>query len=325
MKIYETAQDPYYEHGRHSVLQLLIFAIICLIGIAVTINIALPFLKNFFEENLHGYVYAVDENVPYYLESKDNLQTTNWLFSWAVDLYKDTPNESRYWFNPFMIVIIEASFIGVIIAMLITTLLPYNLGVMRQKIEREISNMLDQIEYIKYGYHSKEGQKEIVDELLHLDSYNFQEYSEDINMHTEDLRVFVKALKWKYSDFSYRLWHINDGIQIYMRFHFTAKYSNAVLGFVYIGAAFLIVIIGLRGLKFIPPNEPTYVMFALGMEFTMLVAYAITLIYSRQDEEMEMEKSTREASAASLGTELGDSREVEKLLRVFIKSDKNKE
>ncbi len=326
MKIYDVAPDPYYEHGKHSAVQLMIYVSIFFVATAVTVNVFLYGLQYFFVENLHGHVFEVGDYVPYYLEhNKENLLEINWFFVWAIDLYKDTPTEARYWFNPFMIVIIESAFLGLLISVFITTFLPYKYGIMRQKIEREISNILDNIEYIKYGYHSREGQKEIITELMSLNSYNFQEYAEEINFHADDLRIFIKALKWRQSNLIYKIIHFNNGIQVYMRFHFTAKYSNAVLGFVYIGAAFLIVIIGLRGLKFIPPNEPTYVMFALGMEFIMLVLYAITLIYSKQEEEMEMEIKSRDAASKSLGSELGDSREVEKLLRVFIKSNSKDE
>jgi hypothetical protein len=322
MDIYDVSTEPYYEHGKHTPIQLFIFIAIFLISTTGAIFLGQYALRKFFEGNLHGKIYASNEYLPTYIENQDKVQETDWMFRWAVDLYVDTPSEARYWFNPFMIVVIESAFVGLLITVLLTTLLPYRLGIMRQKIEREISNMLDSIEYIKHGFHSTEGQKGIIKELLSLNSYNFQEYAEETNFHTDDLRVLIKAIKWRESDFWEKLIHFNSGIQVYMRFHFSVKYSNAVLGFVYIGAAFLIVIIGLRGLKFIPPNEPTYVMFALGMEFVMLVIYAVTLIYSKQEEEIEMETKTREAAASNLGSELGDSREVEKLLRVFIKSNK---
>jgi len=324
MKIYETAPEPYYEHGRHTSSQLIIFILIILLSTSGTILLGQQALKAFFSNNLQGEIHNNEEFVFTYIEKSgknDKMQKTNQFFNWAVDLYKDTPSESRYWFNPFMIVFIESAFIGLLFAVFLTTLLPFEYGLMRQKVEREVSNIIDNIEYIKHGFHSTDGQKEIIKELMNLNSYNFQEYAEEINFHSDDLRVLIKAIKWRESNIWHKILHFNSGIQVYMRFHFTAKYSNAVLGFVYIGAAFLIVIIGLRGLKFIPPNEPTYVMFALGMEFTMLVVYAITLIYSKQEEEMEMETKTREAAASSLGSELGDSREVEKLLRVFIKSN----
>lgn len=42
-----------------------------------------------------------------------------------------------------------------------------------------------------------------------------------------------------------------SGMATYMRFHFTEEYSNTVTGMAYGGAAFLIFVVGIRGLKFI--------------------------------------------------------------------------
>ncbi len=70
------------------------------------------------------------------------------------------------------------------------------------------------------------------------------------------------------------------GMSTYMRFHFTEEYTNVVTGMAYGGAAFLIFVVGVRGLKFIPANKPSFVIFALGVEFTMLVLLAVTMIFT---------------------------------------------
>jgi hypothetical protein len=91
------------------------------------------------------------------------------------------------------------------------------------------------------------------------------------------------------------------------------------------GAAVLIIIIGLRGLKFIPPTQPSLVLFALGLEFSLLIIYAITLMYSKQDEEKEIEPIYAHSQNNYLNTDFGSARDIERLLRVFIKSsEKNK-
>ncbi|MFW6276696.1 MAG: hypothetical protein ACOC2K_03360 [Bacteroidota bacterium] len=113
-----------------------------------------------------------------------------------------------------------------------------------------------------------------------------------------------------------------------MRFHFTLKYTNAVLGLVYVGAAVLIIIIGMRGLKFIPSSQPSLVFFALGLEFTLLITYAISLMYSREeDESSDYGAKTQSASSDLLmNSDFGNSKDVENLLRVFIRqNEKNKE
>jgi hypothetical protein len=74
------------------------------------------------------------------------------------------------------------------------------------------------------------------------------------------------------------------GLSTYMRFHFTEEYTNVVTGLAYAGAAFLIFVVGVRGLKFIAADKPSFVIFALGVEFTMLVLLAVTMIFSIEEE-----------------------------------------
>lgn len=75
-----------------------------------------------------------------------------------------------------------------------------------------------------------------------------------------------------------------SGMSTYMRFHFTEEYSNTVTGMAYGGAAFLIFVVGIRGLKFISAARPSFVLFALGVEFTMLVLLATTMIFTVEEE-----------------------------------------
>ncbi|MDP4200865.1 MAG: hypothetical protein Q8922_11510 [Bacteroidota bacterium] len=75
-----------------------------------------------------------------------------------------------------------------------------------------------------------------------------------------------------------------SGIGTYMRFHFTEEYSNMVTGMAYGGAAFLIFVVGIRGLKFIPATKPSFILFALGIEFSMLTLLAITMVFTVEEE-----------------------------------------
>ncbi|MCX6146794.1 MAG: hypothetical protein NTW25_06025 [Candidatus Kapabacteria bacterium] len=91
----------------------------------------------------------------------------------------------------------------------------------------------------------------------------------------------------------------------------------------------LLFIIGLRGLKFIPSTEPSLVFFALGLEFTLLILFAFTVMYGREDDDSHiMLSNSYNNDFHRLDSDLGDSKEIESLLRVFIKSvdktDKNK-
>jgi hypothetical protein len=79
-----------------------------------------------------------------------------------------------------------------------------------------------------------------------------------------------------------------SGMATYMRFHFTEEYSNTVTGMAYGGAAFLIFVVGIRGLKFIPATKPSFILFALGIEFSMLVLLATTMIFTVEEERTDL-------------------------------------
>jgi hypothetical protein len=231
----------------------------------------------------------------------------------------------RYYFNPFISLFLQSSILGLLITVIISTLLPINLGYIKHKIERELANQLDKISMIKYGLHAEYNQEDIIQDILNADLKELYDYADSWKIPHEDLLIIYKALKWRKSQGFYKIRHLNDGVRMYMRFHFTIKYSNTVLGFVYIGAAVLIIIIGLRGLKFIPPTQPSLVLFALGLEFSLLIVYAITLMYSKQEEEKELDTHFLNAQNNYLNADFGSARDIERLLRVFVKSsEKNK-
>jgi len=91
------------------------------------------------------------------------------------------------------------------------------------------------------------------------------------------------------------------GLRLYMTHHFTEKYSNNVTGLAYGGAAFLIVAVGIRGLKFIPAQKPSFILLAIFLEFTMLSLLAITLMYTEEEERMDkMLKKMEDANKGQL-------------------------
>lgn len=102
------------------------------------------------------------------------------------------------------------------------------------------------------------------------------------------------------------LWRRNHflvfkGLRLYMAHHFTEKYSNNVTGLAYGGAAFLIVAVGIRGLKFIPATKPSFILLAIFLEFTMLSMLSITLIYTEEEERMDrMLKKMEDANKSQL-------------------------
>jgi len=84
-----------------------------------------------------------------------------------------------------------------------------------------------------------------------------------------------------------------------------------VLGLVYIGAAVLIIVIGLRGLKFLPATDPSVVLGALGLEFLLLITYAAMLMYGRGEE------SSADETRIGGGHAVVDA-DTEQVLRAFL-------
>jgi len=313
------SQKSYFELTEHNLAQVIVVAILMTAGIIGIFSILLPQLNDFFVSFLDGRVYNDGSQVGLALESKESPKYTNYLFSWAVDIYLKTPAEARYWFNPVLSLLIPISFVSFFIAFLVTTILPRNLGYIRQKIEREIASSLDKIATLD-GSNERGGHEDIAKQILFADLKDLYQFVDQWNIPIEDLKSLHNALIWRESSLFYKILNINDAIRFYMRFHFTVKYNNTVLGLVYMGAAVLIIIVGLRGLKFIPPSHPTFVILALGLEFTMLLVYAITVMYSRQDEDLEYEKKPQREPSMLSGTDFGNAKEVENLLKVFVKS-----
>jgi hypothetical protein len=316
-------EQTYFELTEHNALQVFIYLtiiIVCIIGLFAMI---LPVLQNFFQTFLQGNVYnETGKFLSYSIDDPLPQKGLSYLFSWAVDIYKDTALESRYWFNPIMSLLLQITIFSIGFSTVLTAMLPQKIGFIRQKIEREIANSISKIAFLKYGSYSESEHKEITQELLNADIHDIHNFEEDWLVPFDTIIILQKAIKWKYFSTFKRIIHVNDGIQIYMRFYFTVKYSNAVLGLVYMGAAVLIIIIGLRGLKFIPPTQPSLVLFALGLEFTLLVTYAITLMYTKQEIDSEFETKTGGSQGDNLllSNDFGSSKDIEKLLRVFVKT-----
>ncbi|MCS6999421.1 MAG: hypothetical protein RML15_00455 [Bacteroidota bacterium] len=120
-----------------------------------------------------------------------------------------------------------------------------------------------------------------------------EHFSEFVEKSIEDLK---DALNWQRNRF-----RIGAALRLYMAHHFTEQYSNNVTGLAYGGAALLIVAVGIRGLKFIPPTRPSLILGAIFLEFSMLVLLAFTLLYTEEEERMDkMLKKMEDASRSQL-------------------------
>ncbi len=312
----------YFDLAEHSLQQKIIFLAVIAAGFFIFfLGVLLPIMEFVFRVYLEGFVYNKTNDILTDAMDSEKQKQVNYLTLWAIDIYKKTPQEARYWFEPITSLFVPSIIFGVGTAIIFTTLLPSKLGLMRQKIEREIANFISKIEY-----NQKElDQSDIEHQIINADLRELFALSERWNIFIEDLKSLRKGLIWRKSNLLIKIIRINDGLRMYMRYYFTLKYSNAILGFVYMGAAVLIIIIGLRGLKFIPSTQPSLVFFALGLEFSLLITYALTLMYGKQEEETQSPVHLdNDGMSLFSGQKPVNSKEAENLLRVFIKSASRK-
>lgn len=311
-------------------MQKVVFLIFFLIGAVITFTFSANLLTYFVDSNLQGIVHHTtgeyramdfenDKHIDRILKMENGerkVRKTSYFSNWAVDLYVDSPNQTRFWFKPIFSLLAFIIFFGVNFAVCISSLLPKELGYFRQKIQREIVTSLDYIYSLRYGEFLRYEPPGIREELANADLEKLYELSSELNLSIDDLQIIKNSIYWENESVIYKFFHPIKGISLYLRNHFTEKYSNSILSFVYIGAAFLIIIIGLRGLKFIPSSEPSLVFFALGLEFTILITYALTLMFSKPEEQAQTNETN---SGDKL---ISSDRQMEKLLRAFANWNK---
>ncbi|MFA5512413.1 MAG: hypothetical protein WC313_08175 [Candidatus Kapaibacterium sp.] len=323
MNTENAARRSYYNLFKHNILQYLIFAASFAVIAVVVFETLLPFLQTVMvEEYLKGKVYNRGEEVAFTKELSQPAFATRYYTRWAIDIYIGTPQEARYWFNPFLSLFLPTTLFSFLLALMLTSNFPVKTGLLRQKIEREVMNVLDSWHFNIFGTYSDDDNKEFCNRILQADTKELLDLAEDWNIFSEDLQYLQKVLIWRESNFIFRMFNSWTSLKFYLRFYFTDKYSKVVLGLVYIGAAVLIIIIGMRGLKFIPSTEPSLVFFALGLEFSVLLTYAFTVMYSRADGESSTVHRNVQEQSSLLSDDFGNSKEVENLLRAFLSSRK---
>jgi|GEM_PF-881801 len=70
----------------------------------------------------------------------------------------------------------------------------------------------------------------------------------------------------------------------YMRHSFIPDYRNNVTAVAFLGTAFLILTIGLRGIKFMVPHQPDLIIMAIAVEITVLCMLGLTTWYERSEQ-----------------------------------------
>jgi hypothetical protein len=172
------------------------------------------------------------------------------------------------------------------------------------------------------------------DPSSNVHSLRFEEvYDENYELVTFRNHQVYERIKEYYSDFVVKeiedtkdslMWRNNHflfgkGLRLYMAHHFTEKYSNNVTGLAYGGAGVLIIAIGIRGLKLIPAARPSYILFAIFLEFSMLMLMAVTLFYTEEEERMDkMLKKMEDANRSQLETLRGQQHDIHQLTNALV-------
>ncbi len=114
-----------------------------------------------------------------------------------------------------------------------------------------------------------------------------------------------------------------SAIRLFMSQFFAVRYSNSVNGLAYTGAALLIIAIGLRGLKFIPPAHPSLILAAITVEFSLLILLGITLYFQQEeagnaDSTLSLKKIEGDMHRLAVVVDSGNAEVVERAVRKAV-------
>ena len=133
----------------------------------------------------------------------------------------------------------------------------------------------------------------------------------------QEIHDTISGQEWEKNQFS-----IFKALRLYMSHHFTESYANTVTGLAYFGAAILIIIIGVRGLKFIPATRPSLILGAIFLEGAMLALMAFTLLYTQEEERMDrMLKKMEDANRNQLDTLEDVSKDMHKVAVALVEGN----
>ncbi|MDH7516572.1 MAG: hypothetical protein QHI48_11945 [Bacteroidota bacterium] len=78
---------------------------------------------------------------------------------------------------------------------------------------------------------------------------------------------------------------VRQAFAMYMHNEFIPLYKNNITAIAFIGTAFLIFSIGLRGIKFVIAHQPGLIIYAIIVEVTVLLLLGLTTWYEKEEEE----------------------------------------
>jgi hypothetical protein len=76
---------------------------------------------------------------------------------------------------------------------------------------------------------------------------------------------------------------VREAFAVYMHKEFIPVYKNNITAIAFMGTAFLIFSIGVRGLKFIVAHQPGLILYAILVEVTVLLLLGLTTWYEKED------------------------------------------
>jgi len=297
---------------RTTALQATLFGVLLVVSDILFFHLlALPVLEAIFRDSLGARIDFVNRWYEWRLVVDLN----------SGGIYNRDLEAKVYLFNPMLALAPVTIAMGFVVASIVSALLPPSVGLLRKNLEREIAQALHQLAENVYGIASQPlVAEEIALRIRTATTVQLHDIATEYGTSTDDLLLLQRALLWQSGGLR-RIVFLASAVRLYLRNHFTIEYEQAVLGSIYVGAAVLIIIIGLRGLQFIPKERPSLVLFAIALEFVLLIAYAVTLMFSPSQESPSRQRNelSEVFGAASIATSpLASFRYTEKLLRMFI-------
>ena len=196
--------------------------------------------------------------------------------------HAEETGQTLYFINPYIAFFPLHLFVAGLLAFMLSMFVPVegNVAWVRNKLYREIDHM--------YALLRKQFEAHNVDfqQLLLLprqkreDLLRVTTLPEVVIIEVED---YIAVQKWV----SKRTSNPLIPLKFYFRYRISASYGNIIQGLVSGGAAILIFVIGLRGLKLIPAEEPSLILMALSIEFILLIILMITFAGSAQEERLD--------------------------------------
>jgi len=316
-----------FELHEHTPVQIVTFtALAFACTAALFLFVAVPLMDGFFESFLRNATVRDGSTVSYHIaqERPDDTVTTGLMSTWGlVDermLGKprgpNSPLPADYIFRPLLAFTPLVVVGGFVLAALLTCFFPG--GYVRQKIQREIQTMLDHLSVAQYGEHTPEEIRQLTRDIASADLRRLHDLADVYHVQYEDLELLQGAIHWRDAKGLSQWTKTHDAIKFYMREYFTERYSNTVLGLVYMGAAVLIIVIGIRGLKFLPSTDPSIVLGALGLEFMLLITYAVVMIYGKPEDSSQTMSASGGHSIGGGDQGLLLDGESEQILRAFL-------